>query len=555
MRDTQGVIPVVVAGVVILLVTSLQLGARLRRSPQPAEVPSESHAADLVAAAVCVGLAVLAAALHGSSGDDVYYVNRATWVAERGTPTLRDTVFSPGELPTGYGGGFPLPSIEAWQGAVAHVLGLQAPEFVFVWTVPVLAAGAGWATWRLVRTWAPRRAGLVLLVATAFTLFSATGVVGRYDIGAIWEGKVAAVAVVIPLAWHHLTMLALRPRRAHLLALLALGTCFAGLTSSAALMAPVMAAAALLGAVLLRSRACAAGAGCFVLTPLLTGVASAFGPAVGGAAPTALPPGQVFGYLFGMDAAMVGLGVVGTVLGPRTMRGPAAVVAACASLAGLASLLPGVGDMVNGATGAGPVAWRMVFSIPVAVLVGMLVTVRPPPVPIVVRHLMTWDRLTGLAACAVVAAVVAQGTPLWSARMGVTLDPGAWKVDLAALDDVRAVSKVRTPPGLWLLPPTQMGVLAMTTTAHFAVVPRALYLTGLHTTQVGLTDRTVLYRLVSGHAVPPESVRLALHRLQVSLACVPAADSRAGRLLARAVRAPLEPHGSMLCHVGDPAAG
>jgi hypothetical protein len=323
MRRTLGVLPVVLTGLAILVATCVQLGVRARRAPRRHDVQPESHAADLLAAAVCVGLAVLASALHGSSGDDVYYVNRATWVAQHGTPTLRDTVFSAGELPTVYGGGLPLASVEAWQGAVAHVLGVQAPAFVFVWTVPVLAAGAGWATWRLVRTWAPRRAGLVLLLATAFTLFSAGTVVGRYHIGAIWEGKVAAVAVVIPLAWHHLTMLAIRPRRAHLLVLLALGTSFVGLTSSAALMAPVMAAAALLAAVLLRSGACAAGAGCFALAPLLAGVASAVGPGVGGVAPTALPAGQVFVYLFGADTAMVALGVVGTVLGPRTMRGPA----------------------------------------------------------------------------------------------------------------------------------------------------------------------------------------------------------------------------------------
>lgn len=60
----------------------------------------------------------------------------------------------------------------------------------------------------------------------------------------------------------------------------------------------------------------------------------------------------------------------------------------------------------------------------------------------------------------------------------------------------------------------------------------------------------VLYGLVTGHREAPTTVRAALQRLRVSLACVSAADARARGLLGSAVRAPLEPHGSMQCHVG-----
>jgi hypothetical protein len=332
--------------------------------------------------------------------------------------------------------------------------------------------------------------------------------------------------------------------------LLALGTCFVGLISSAALMAPVMAAGALLAAWLYRSTACAVGAGCFVLAPLVAGVASAMGPGVGGVAPAALPSTQVFEYLLGVGTPMVVLGVVGTVLGVRLMRGPAAVVATCASLSGLASLIPGVYDVVNTATGAGPVAWRMVLGIPTAALVGMLITARLPSTRVSVRHPALSDWGVGLAACAVVVALVAQGTPLWSSKTGVTLAFNTWKVDQTALSDVRALSRVRTPVGLWLLPPRQMAVLAMTTTRRSAVVPRAFYLTNLRTTKVALADRYVLYGLVTGDHEALPTVRVALRRLRVSLACVPAEDASARRLLGIAVRAPLEPHGTMRCHVG-----
>ncbi|HET7802463.1 MAG TPA: DUF6077 domain-containing protein [Humibacillus xanthopallidus] len=550
LRDTLGVFPLVVTGLVVLLAACVQIYHRVRRSGLHPTSGRVSQAEHVVAASVSVGLAVLASALTGSSGDDVYYVNRATWVAERGTPTLNDTVFSAGVLPTTYGSSLPLASIEAWQGAMAHVLGLAAPTFVFLWTVPLLAAASGWASWRLVRSWAPRRAWLVFLVATSFTLFSAGSVVGRYHIGAIWEGKVPAVTVVIPLAWCYLTALTTRPRRAHLLMLAALGVCFVGLTSSAALMAPVLGAAGLLAAWLLRSRACAVGVGCFLLGPVAAGVASVLGPGVGGVDPTALPPSQVFGYLFGLVTSVVALGVVGTVLGPRLVQGPAAALATCAALSGLASLVPGVYDAVNTATGAGPVAWRMVLVIPVAVLVGMLVTARLPSSTVSARWRPLADRGAALAACAVVAVVLAQSTPLWSSDTGTRLAFNQWKVDEAALQDVRAVLPLTTPPGVWLLPPSQMAVLAMTTTERAGVVPRALYLANLKAPDVAISDRYILYRLVTGHYVAPATIRLALDRLSVTLACVAATDSQAGRLLTEAVRSPLEPYGRMRCHVG-----
>ena len=389
-----------------------------------------------------------------------------------------------------------------------------------------------------------------MLVATSFILFSGDSIVGRYHIGAIWEGKVPAVTVVIPLAWYYLTALTMRPRRHHLLVLVALGVCFVGLTSSAALMAPVLGAGGLLAALLLRSRACAIGVGCLLLGPVMAGVASVLGPGVGGMNPTALPPSQVFGYLFGVVTSMVALGVVGTVLGPRLMQGPAAALATCAALAGLASLMPGVYDAVNTATGAGPVAWRMVLVIPVAVLVGMLVTGRPPQSTVSEKWAAVADRGIALAACAVVTILILQSTPLWSSDTGTRLAFNSWKVDESALEDVRAVLPLKTSSGLWLLPPPQMAVLAMTTTQRGGVVPRALYLANLDAPEAAVADRYVLYRLVTGHDVAPATIRLALERLSVTLACVSATDSRAGRLLTEAVGASLEPHGTMQCHVG-----
>jgi hypothetical protein len=77
-------------------------------------------------------------------------------------------------------------SVEALQGAIAHALGLQAPTVAYLVFAPLLAAGFGWTTWRLIRLWAPRRALVAFLVAVVFVVVSGQSVVGNYSDGRIW---------------------------------------------------------------------------------------------------------------------------------------------------------------------------------------------------------------------------------------------------------------------------------------------------------------------------------------------------------------------------------
>jgi uncharacterized membrane protein YidH (DUF202 family) len=108
LRQTLGVFPVVLASLVLLVAACAQTRIQARRHELYYAAQRVPQEANVVAALVCVGLAILASALRGSSDDDVYYVNRAMWVAQHGTPTLRDTVFSAGVLPTTYGNALPL---------------------------------------------------------------------------------------------------------------------------------------------------------------------------------------------------------------------------------------------------------------------------------------------------------------------------------------------------------------------------------------------------------------------------------------------------------------
>ncbi len=561
MRARIGVTPLALVGIAIL-VAGLVRAVRSLRGPTPysggpgqlvrpeQECSPLSHA---VAAAASLALGILASLMVKTDADDVFYVNRATWVAEHGTPTLKDTMFSPGRLPSVYMGGLQLPSIESLQGAVAGVLHLQAATFTYEVTVPVLAAVSGWATWRLVRMWAPRQTLLVFAAALVFMLFSAESIVGNYSVGRIWQGKVTAFAIVIPLVWYHFSALLQRSALWNQLMLLALGIAFVGLTSTAALLAPVIAAAALLGACILRERALAVGAGLMVLAPLVAGGILALAPVpVAGENPVPLPVEASFAIMLGSSTGMVAVGLVGVVFGVRLAPGRLSVLAACGSLATMTALLPGVIDLVNSVTGSGPITWRLLLGIPTWVLVGMLFAA-PVPGFRIGSNVATPRLVNGLRvvlASTIALVVVLTGTPIWSPDAGAQLvSRSTWKVEPKALADVRAVSHLQARRGLWLLPPPQMEILSIATTKISPVVARGFYLHGLQVSPIASRDRRVLLELAAGYDKPVPRVRRALRRLDVAVACVPAASVHSARTLSRAVGEPLRRVGSLGCHV------
>ena len=70
----------------------------------------------------------------GGARDDAYYINLSTWVVAHDHFPLRDTMFSDQVLPTSYGGGFPITSIEGLIGSLARLLHLPAPTMAYlVW--------------------------------------------------------------------------------------------------------------------------------------------------------------------------------------------------------------------------------------------------------------------------------------------------------------------------------------------------------------------------------------------------------------------------------------
>lgn len=555
-RAAWGVWPIAVAGLVVLLVQLLPRVVLRGRDRDGAtnDLPAgPSGRAHLFALACSLGYGALGMFLLRPDADDAYYVNRAAWVATHGTAALNDTMYGPETRPAAIDGGLPTPSIEALQGAMAHALGIQAPTLCYLVAVPLLGALAGWTTWRLVRAWSPRRPVLVMAVSMLFLVASADSIVGNYSLGRIWQGKVIAYTILIPLVWLLLSRAASRTRRADHVLLAAAGIAFVGLTTSSALIAPVIAASALLASVILRSRSLALGAAAFVAAPLLNAAAQLFGPAVigpdGAPATTAT---AAFDLVLGVQLPMILLGLVALALAPRTIAGPAGVILGCAALATMAALLPGVLDLVHAVTGAGPVVWRLLIAAPVWVLVGMLVST-----PFSGERSRSEDDRWALLAKAgpAVAAVVVIGVPLVFGTM-LWQGPGAsltarptWKVDQASLADVRALQDLGVPPGRWLLPPDQMTVLTIAAPGPYAVVPRSFYLPSLEASTRERADRALLFDLVSDVDVDADQVRGALERLDVSVACVQKTAALGERTLRRAVGGRLETVGNLRCRV------
>lgn len=482
-----------------------------------------------------VVLGVLASYLWLPDTDDPYYVNRSVWVAEHGNAATRDTMFSPEVFNSPYGGGVPISSVESLFGVVAHMTGTLAGTITWLVVPPVFGVLTGIALWRLVRLWAPRRAFLVLVAATGFLLMSGNSMLGNFWLVRIWQGKVIAVAILMPLIWAYLTELHAmraeagpdrrRDRVRHVLLLLAAGVTFYGLTPTAVVWAPVMFGAILLAAIVLRSKLLAVGGLAMLVGPVLSGLAVVlFSTDVGGPDPVALTAQESFIRVIGDPGLMASLAVVA--LGAAvvlTRRGVAAALAGASALASVLVYAPGILDVVNVVTGSGPILWRMLYVAPIPVLVGLLFALPTPALGAGREQLA--KVLPAVPALVAVGCLVVGGAPIWSETRhghGVKLtSTPQWKVDEKSLEDVEKAVDAGLE-GTVLMPPRRMKVLTMYTTDAFPVVPREWFIQNIEEPKADKKARRLLYNLVDSanqRLAGPDEVRAALERLDVDLAC------------------------------------
>lgn len=514
----------------------LGLAAALALPARPTAAGGVRRVEHLAAAALALAVGVLALFVNLPDYDDPYYVNRSVWIAEQGTAMTRDTIFGPGTYVSPYNGGIPIASIEALEGVLAHLSGISVGSLTWLVTTGIGAVGTVWAFWALARRWSLRTPLVVLVVAVAFMLLSGESRLGNFWIARMWQGKVLALTVLLPLVWVWADDLVRTRDRRRWWTMLVAGVAFVGLTSTAVILVPFLVGGMLVAALVLRHRELAVGALLLLVGPVVSGAAVVLlSTGVGDNGALRYGP-ETFRRVLGPDHWMVVVALVALGLAPLLVRGRAAALMAGATvLATFVVLVPPLLELADALTGSGPILWRVLYCVPIGVLVGLLAVVRLP-------------RWTGparpVAAVALPVAMVASfalaGAGLWDTTdhngpAQLTSRP-TWKVDLTAKAEVEAVLDAGAT-GVVLLPPMAMQVLPMVTTDAYAVDPRGWYTRILAEPQAQNEQRRLLARYARDKTpqLTGEDLGRALSTLDVTVVCVK--QARAERELPRLAEA------------------
>ena len=458
--------------------------------------------------------------------DDVFYVNKAVFVAETGRIPTRDTIYSDQTLPALRGAGTaPVQSLEVLQGAVAHLLGVQAGTVVYLVTPAVMSVLAVWAAWRLVRSWSAVRALVAFGVAMAYLVWGVPNGygLGAFFIGRIWQGKVIFVCLALPLLYLGLTRWAQRRRRYDGAMLFALGTVAIGLTSTATLVVPPIAAGVAVTLLVARRRGWA-GPLLAAVYPLASGVVVAAVASGGGEfGAVAFSSFEAFHVVVG-DGIWGAVGLAGLLVAPWAVRaGGPRLVAAGGSAVAVAVMAPGVPQLVNSVTGAGPILYRLMWVAALPVLVGVLATA---PVPAALAGPVVRRTAAVAVPALLVVLVVVGGQLIWS--RSTTLEDGPrWKYSHTQLQRARWVAATYEGDGPVLGPWPLMRALALTTTRVHAVDPRSFYLDSLdepgedHAARLRLSES-----MRNGNTLPPPELAEDLAALGVEYVCLDAPKAR-----------------------------
>jgi hypothetical protein len=187
---------------------------------------------------VGAGLALVSSATLRPQSDDTNYVNLSTWIAERGTMPLRDTIYSDQVFNT-----YPLGSSwESMWGVVAHVTGISAPTLIYVIAVPFLTLISVLALDRALRSMNVRHTNFAVLVVSIFLLLDGKNIFsfGVFHGPRIWQGKAFFVSMLIPLLIAAGMVWARSGRRNDLVRFLLISVAAAGATTTATMIVPMI---------------------------------------------------------------------------------------------------------------------------------------------------------------------------------------------------------------------------------------------------------------------------------------------------------------------------
>ena len=482
---------------------------------EPELVPSLG--ATLLAVTAAIGFAVFSLFNFKPDGDDTYYINHAQWVADHGTLSTRDTLFTSQQLPVIRGTGEPVSSIEALEGAVAHLAHIEAGSIAYYVTCPLGTFLAVWALWRLVRSFAPRRLPLCFCVALCYLVYAAVSppMLGDFFASRMQAGKVVFVAMLVPLLYTYLVRWGERGGRPEAFRLVAGGMAGVGLSSTATLVIPLISTAVAVPLLIRREVRHAAGCYFAAVYPLIVGVAVRL--AYGSGDNSGFHDTRAtFGWTFG-PSWYAAIGLLALLLGfAFARRGMPQLTIIGISIVTLIVLAPGVLPLARSLIGSGPVLWRTMWVVPLPALVGIAAAVRLPA-------RLAWA--APVPAALLVALLIATGLPFWSSAEGVTLTSPRWRIEPAALAKARAVVKWYDGPGPIYGPPYFMRAIAFVTTDVHAVDPRYLYLQLQTEPSAQHRARLELANLMqtAPRGPIPANLREDLALLRVDLVCFPPA--------------------------------
>ncbi|MEU8331275.1 DUF6077 domain-containing protein [Micromonospora sp. NPDC048839] len=502
----------------MLLVRQIWLRGPVSTTVAPAPTAAQSAYALVVSGLVGISSFFMAR----NTPDDVYYVGKSVWIAERDLIPINDFLFSENVLPA-MGSQPPIPSIEVFDGAFANVVGIHASSALWYVLLPIMAVLAALALWRLTHRWAPRRPVLAFAVALAYLYLVAGGdaALGTFHLLRLHEGKGMFVSAVIPLMWLYLTEWFDTRSRRSLVLIVALSITAIGLTNTAAIILPMLVGAAGFAMLLVgrwKDAAIAAVAalaypiGSLVVSRLLLG-----GMTAEGADDAFFDAAYTYRrtLLFGVVGVISGLALwCGPLLARR--RTPA-LLAAGATLALSVMFVPGVLEVMSALSGISVVLWRVPWLLALPTLIGLLATVRvPTPRPVRYRA------AAGGIAVLLVASFALFATPMWSPKSWVDVhERPTWKIPQQRQAISFWIKGLDRPQGMLLAPKTIMRTVPIVTSEVRVVLPRDFYLVEYDLTSQFAKDRLLLADFADGTASPsPAELTPALDRLDVGTICV-----------------------------------
>lgn len=518
---------------------------------QPA--PARAQVGSLLALCTAVGAALFSLYVVRPDGDDAYFISRSVWTAEHGRIPVRDVLFTNQAVGAGNGEP-PVASIEVLNGALARLLGVHAASFTYYISLPVATFMAVWATWLLIRRWAPRRALPCFAVAMVYLLWSGASRAsfGGFHLVRMWQGKAAFVSIMVPLLYAYLTQWAEHRSRRALALVLASSIAAVGLSSTAVMIVPLVTAAAVVPLLLARKIKIGLLAALAVIYPLAAGLVTALRYPVPASASVPMPPTAVWAWVM-LSGVLGGIGAAALWLSPWLVRGgtPALITTGIAAAA-TALLVPGVIAAISDVTGAGVVSWRLLWLVPGPVLAGMLAAAPVPAAPRAALHRVS-PAVAGLPALAVCALILAAGVPIWSYQSAYTMvaKHPSWKYHARPLALARDVLRADHRPGYILSTQRIMSAIPLITTRRRAVDPRDYYLNpaGLPVGREFVSARRLLTGMAQGKQPMPSAaaVRAALARVGVGYACVWRSNPDAIKLLEQAGYIPVTHFHSLEC--------